>query len=77
MSIYVIEIFHNLFSRATKSDLKLLWESYHKEKYCVAAIIEPEQYRKIRERWEKYPVFCVPCMWLLLLIRSLSENKKN
>lgn len=48
--------------RATKEEIRKIWENYHKEKYCVAAVIEPQQYRKLRERWEKYPVFCIPCI---------------
>jgi hypothetical protein len=49
-----------LIFRVTKEEIVALWETYHKEKYCVAAVIEPDQYKLIKERWEKYPVFVIP-----------------
>jgi hypothetical protein len=67
---------------ASTEAITTLWESYHKEKYCIAAVVEPEQYKELKARWEQYPIFLVPCMlvsefffqvlpfcvvWLLLL----------
>jgi len=50
-----------LNSAMTKEELSALWRVYHETLYCVAAVIEPYQYERLRSRWEKYPVFLIPC----------------
>jgi len=51
----------DLLEEASKEEITKIWEEYHKEKYCVAAVIEPEQYLNLQKRWEKYPLFLLPC----------------
>jgi len=50
----------DLLSHATTKEVSEIWENFHSEKYCIAAVITPEMFRHLRSRWEKYPIFLIP-----------------
>lgn len=44
----------------SKEEIIEIWKEYHKQKDCICGTMTPEQYDKMFERGNKYPIFLLP-----------------
>lgn len=49
-----------LIEDKTKDEISQIWQEYHKNKDCIAGILNAEQYERIFELGIKYPTFLLP-----------------